>query len=174
MLTILEAAKLADNPLQSGIVEIYATNNAVLERLPFADIQGTAYGYNREGTLAGIAFRGIKEGYTESTGIINPQTEPLTICGGDSDYDVALVKMAGNNDVLRAAHDALKAKALTLTWLKTWFDGDSVANPREFDGLNRRLIGSQVIDAGAAGGATLTLAKLDELIDAMRGTPICC
>src|SRR5512139_2154724 len=150
MLTILEAAKLFDNPLQSGIVEIFATNNPVLERLPFIDIQGNAYRHNREGSLPGIAFRGINEGYSESTGVINPQVETLTICSGDSDYDVALVKMTGNGNSLRAAHDSLKAKALTLTWLKTFFDGNSVTEPREFDGLNRRLTGSQVIDAGAA------------------------
>ena len=38
----------------------------------------------------GIAFRGINEGYDESTGVLNPQTESLVICGGDSDFDVAL------------------------------------------------------------------------------------
>lgn len=171
MLTMIEAAKLMKNPLQTGIIEIFAANNPVLERLPFVNIQGNAFKYNREGTLPGIAFRGINESYTESTGVINPQTETLSICGGDSDYDVALVKMgAGSND-LRAAYDAMKAKALTLTWLKTFFDGDSSENPREFDGLNLRLEGTtQQIDAGA-GGATLTLDMVDDVIDAIQGTP---
>lgn len=173
MLTMIEAAKLMSNPLQSGIVEIFAANNPVLERLPFVDVQGGAYKYNREGTLPGIAFRGINESYTESTGVINPQTETLSICGGDSDFDVALVKMgAGSNDI-RAAHDALKSKALTLAWLKTFFDGNSEAEPREFDGLNVRLASTtqELTASPAAGGATLTLDMLDELIDAVQGTP---
>lgn len=171
MLTILEASKLNDNPLASGIVEIIASANPVLERLPFVAISGNAYRYNREGTLPGIAFRGYGEGYTESTGVVNPQVESLTIMGGDSDYDVALVKQnAGQSNDLRAAHDALKAKAASLTWLKTFFDGDSVANPKEFDGLNRRLTGGQLLSL-ATGGGTLTLAKVDELIDAVNGTP---
>jgi hypothetical protein len=171
MLTILEAAKLQDNPLASGVVEIIAGNNPVLERLPFIDISGNAYRYNREGTLPGIAFRGFNESYTESTGVINPQTENLTIAGGESDYDVALVKMnAGSSNNLRAAHDSLKSKSLSLTWLKTYFDGDSVANPKEFDGINRRLTGNQLLSL-ATGGGTLTLAKVDELIDAVQGTP---
>jgi hypothetical protein len=47
-----------------------------------------------------------------------------------------------------------------------------VANPKQFDGL-RKLIntasaGSQVVAAGAAGGA-LSLGKLDELVDAVKG-----
>jgi hypothetical protein len=168
---MIEAAKLMNNPLQTGIIEIFAANNPVLERLPFVDIGGNAYKYNREGTLPGIAFRGINESYTESTGVINPQTETLTICGGDSDYDVALVKMGAGSNNLRAAHDAMKAKALTLTWLKTFFDGNSEDEPREFDGLNIRLGGTtQEINAGT-GGATLTLDMLDELIDAIQGTP---
>jgi hypothetical protein len=170
MLTILEASKLITNPLAQGVVEVIASNNPVLERLPFIDIAGTAYRYNREDTLPGIAFRGFNEGYTESTGVINPQVESLTIAGGDSDFDVALVAMgAGSNDI-RATHDAMKAKSLSLTWLKTFFDGDSSLNPREFDGLNARLTGGQVIPL-ASGGGTLTLDSLDELIDAVVGTP---
>lgn len=170
MLTMLEWAKLSDNPLQSGVVELFAANNPVLERLPFQDIAGNAYRYNREESLPGVAFRGINESYTESTGVINPVVETLTICGGDSDYDVALVKMGTGTNDARAAHDALKAKALTLTHLKTFFDGNSETEPREFDGLNVRITGDQHIQL-ATGGAALTLAKLDELIDAVEGSP---
>lgn len=171
MLTILEWAKLNNNPLQSGVVEIFASENPILERMPFANIQGNAYKYNMEDSLPGVAFRGVNEAYAESTGVINPVTETLTICGGDSDYDVSLVKMgAGDNDA-RAAHDALKAKSLTLTWQKTWFDGDSATDPREFDGINKRLEdGTQELDLGTGGG-TLTLDDLDQLIDAIQGTP---
>lgn len=172
MLTMLEAAKLMNNPLQSGIVEIFARENPVLERLPFIDISGNAYRYNIEEALPGIAFRGINEGYAESTGIINPQMEALTIMGGDADYDVALVAMGNGSNDLRAAHDGMKAKSATLSWLKTFFDGDSSVQPREFDGLNRRLSGgTQELETGAAGGSALTLDLLDELIDAVDGTP---
>ena len=42
----------------------------------------------------------------------------------------------------------------------------------QFDGLKNRLTGSQVIDMGATdGGDALTLAKLDELMDAVMGSP---
>lgn len=168
MLTLLEASKLMDNPLAQGVVETFASVNPVLERLPFIDIMGNAYRYNQEGTLPGIAFRGINGSYTESTGVINPQTEALTIVGGDSDYDVALVKMGTGSGQLRAAHDAMKAKALSLTWLKTFFKGDTDEDPLAFDGLQKRLTGNQVVDAGS-GGAALDLDMLDDLIDRVRG-----
>jgi hypothetical protein len=106
----------------------------------------------------------------ESTGVINPLVESLTILGGDSDYDVAQIAMqTGDNDT-RAVHDGMKAKAASLTWLRTFFDGDTTLRTKEFDGLNRRLTGNQVLTAGA-NGAAIEFQMLDELVDAVRGTP---
>ena len=170
-LTILEAAKQIANPLAQGVVEIIAAENPILERMPIIDIQGTAYRYNREGTLPGIGFRGLNEGFDESTAVLNPQVESLTILGGDMDFDRALIAMGAGSPDIRAANDAQKLKAASLKWLKTFFDGDSEANPREFDGLNVRLgSGSQVIP-NATNGGPLDLDKLDEMIDAVVGTP---
>lgn len=170
MLTITEWEKLNPTPLSSGVVEIFARENPVLAALPFINVQGNAYRYNREQTLPGIAFRDFNEGYVESTGVINPLTEKLTIIGGDSDYDVAQVRMGVGDGNARAVHDVMKAKALTLTWLKTFFDGDTDVNALEFDGINGRLTGSQVIEAGTD-GATLDLDMLDALVDAIQGNP---
>src|SRR3954464_7423073 len=170
MLTALEWSKLNPDPLTSGVVEIFASENPVIATLPFINVAGSAYRYNIEETLPGVAFRGFNEGYVESTGVINPMIEALTILGGDSDFDVAQIAMqTGDNDT-RAVHDGMKAKAATLTHLRTFFDGNSTANPKEFDGLNRRLTGAQVLSAGTNGGV-LTLAMLDDLVDAVRGTP---
>lgn len=170
MLTIAEWEKLNPTPLSSGVVEIFASENPVLERLPFVNIAGNAFKYSAEDTLPGVAFRDFNQGYTESTGVINPVVESLKIIGGDSDFDVAQIKMGTGDNDTRAVHDALKAKALTLTWLKTFFDGDTAGNPLEFDGLNKRLTGNQVITAGT-NGAQLDLDMLDQLVDAVRGTP---
>jgi len=169
MLTISEWEKLNPTPLASGIVEIFARENPVLANLPFMNVQGNAYKYNIETTLPGIAFRGFNEGYTESTGVINPATEALTIIGGDSDFDIAQIRMGTGGNDTRAVHDAMKAKALTLSWLNTFFHGDSGTNPKEFDGLNNRLTGDQVITAGT-NGAVLTMDMLDQLVDSIQGT----
>lgn len=171
-LTLLEAAKLMQNPLQRGVVEVFPRTSPVLERLPFMPVSGNAYTYNQEQALPGVAFRGIGENYTESTGVVNPVTERLVILGGVSDVDRALVKTQGNVNDLRAVHDGLKAKATSLKFTRTFFKGDSETAPREYDGLQKRLTGNQLIAMGStSGGDTLTLAKLDELVDAVTGRP---
>ena len=171
-LTLLEAAKLATDPLQKGVISIFASSSPILERLPFFDVAGMAYRYNQEQTLPGIAFRGINGSYTESTGILNPQVESLYVMGGLSAVDRALVKTQGNVNDLRATYDGMKAKAAALTFTDKFFNGDNSTSPHEFDGMVNRLTGSQVIDAGStSGGDALTLAKLDELMDSVSGSP---
>ena len=170
MLTLAESVKLYSNPVASGVVEVFARENPILEAMPFMNIAGNAYKYNVEDSLPGIAFRDFNESYSESTGAVNPQTENLTIIGGDSDYDRALIAMQAGGDDARAVHDAMKAKALTRKWLSTFFDGDSGSNPKEFDGLKVRLTGDQVVEAGSD-GADLDLDMLDQLVDAVVGEP---
>lgn len=169
-LTLVEAAKLTTDVLQRGVIEIFARNSAVLELLPFMEIAGNAYKYNQEGTLPGIAFRDINAGYTESAGVINQSSEGLYIMGGDIDVDKFLVATRGNLQDIRAIHTEMKAKALSLAFTKTFFKGKNATNPLEFDGIETRLTGSQVITAGN-NGATVTLPMIDELIDAVEGEP---
>jgi hypothetical protein len=171
-LTLIEAAKLVQDPLKKGVIEIFPRTSPVLERLPFFPVNGQAYKYNQEQTLPGVAFRGINESYTESTGIVNPAVEALHVLGGFSHVDRALVKTQGNVNSLRATYDAMKAKAVALEFTKKFFKGENQTSPKEFDGLQARLTGDQVLDMGNTdGGDTLTLAKLDELIDAVQGSP---
>jgi len=92
--------------------------------------------------------------------------------GGDADVDNFLKSTRSNIQDLEAAVVELKAKALRDKFEETFVYGDDTANPKQFDGL-RKLIDTttasdQLIAMGAT-GATLTLAKLDELIDAVKG-----
>lgn len=166
-LTLLEAAKLnAGDVLRSSIIEIYAQSSDVLRTLPFESIAGNALRYNREETLPGVGFRGVNEGYTESVGVLNPLTEPLVIAGGDLDVDKFILDTMGADQ--RAVHEAMKVKALSLRWTKEFIKGDSQSDPRVFDGLQVRLTGNQIIEAGTTdGGDALSLMKLDEAIDAV-------
>ena len=166
-LTLIEAAKIQTGDVfRDTIVEMFPANSELLSALPFQTIAGNALKYNREETLPGIAFRGYNESYTESTGVINPITETLHIIGGDADVDRQLVKSMGAG--VRSTHVNMKVKALTQSWTEKFVKGDNATDPREFDGLQNRLTGSQVIEAGStANGAALSLAKLDEVIDAV-------
>lgn len=165
-LTLVEAAKRSQNPVQSAIIEMYARNSDVLMALPFDTIQGNALRYNREETLPGIGFRGVNEAYTESTGILNPITEPLVIAGGDLDVDMFILKTMGMDQ--RNVQENMKVKALSLAWTAQFLKGDSASDPRGFDGLQVRITGNQWIKNDEDNGAALSLAKLDELIDAVE------
>jgi hypothetical protein len=166
-LTLLEAEKYSTDVLRKGVIEVFSRNSAVFELLPFMEIAGNSYAYNVEETLPGIAFRGVNEGYVESAGVINQEAEKLTILGGDVDVDKFLAQTRGNVNDLRAIQTEMKSKALSLEWTRTFFKGDSATDANAFDGLEKRVTGNQIIDAGGA----ITLEKLDELIDAVEGEP---
>ncbi|MBD3882167.1 hypothetical protein IFO70_10390 [Phormidium tenue FACHB-886] len=160
-LTLLEAAKQAD-PQEAVYIEEYAASSEVLEVLPFRNVQGGALPYNREDSLPGIGFRGVNEGYDESTGIINPQVEVCKIAGGDLDVDRYIIDTQG--EAVRSSQELMKLKSLAHAWTRNFIKGDSSTNPRVFDGLQVRITGSQLLTNAIAGGA-LSLNKLDELID---------
>ncbi|TYS60477.1 phage major capsid protein [Sutcliffiella horikoshii] len=169
-LTLPEAAKLSTDVLQRGVIETYARNSAVLEMLPFMDIQGNSYRYNQEQTLPGVGFRSVNEAYEESTGVVNQLSEGLVIAGGDLDVDRFIVQTRGNVNDQRAIQTQMKVKALSLTWTDYFFNGDVATDPKGFDGLKKRLTGNQVLSAGTDGG-NLTIMMLDELIDSVEGEP---
>ncbi len=171
-LTLIEAAKMMDGDvLRQTVIELFASQTDLLRVLPFDDIPGNSLHYKQEDTLPGIAFRGVGEGYTESTGVINPQTENLVIVGGDLDVDKYIVRTMGGAH--RAAHEAMKLKALSHNYSNNFIKGDSLTTPKQFDGLQQRLTGAQVVsnNSGAnrsgSGDDALSLQKLDEAIDAV-------
>lgn len=164
-LTLVEAAKLETGDVyRQAVIEQYAQSAGVLLVLPFDSIEGNALKYNREDTMPGIGFRGVNEAYAESTGILNPITEPLVIAGGDLDVDKFILDTMGMGQ--RSTQEMMKVKALALAWDRTFFKGDMTTEPREFDGLQKRIVGDQLVSAGTgSGGSPLSLMKLDELID---------
>lgn len=169
-LTLVESAKIAlgrDEVLKATVMELFARGSDLMAVLPFEDITGNALKFDREKMLPGVAFRGVNEGYTESTGETEAVVESLAIAGGDLDVDKFLVKTGGANQ--RAVQEGLKIKALTLNITKQFIKGSVLTDAKGFDGLQVRCTGDQLINSGAADTATvLTLNKLDELIDAVE------
>ena len=87
------------------------------------------------------------------------------IAGGDLDVDRFIIQTMGANQ--RSVQEGMKVKALAHRWTLAFFKGDSSVDPREFDGLQRRIPAgsSQLIDAGAtSGGDALSLFLLDTAI----------
>ena len=170
-LNLVEAAKLAANngeTKKAALIEIFAAESDLLRVMPMLSIAGNSYAYNVEGTLPGIAFRGINGSFTESTGVINPQTEALKIAGGDLDVDTALIKTMGA--AVRGYHEAAKARALAREISYILIEGAAATTPAEFDGLKARVptTGTQAVTNNGASNA-LSMRKLDETIDKVDG-----
>ena len=166
-LTLMEASKLNNGDVKrAGVIEQFAMNSDILRVIPFEDIPGGSYSYNVEGKLPGVAFRGFNESYSESTGIVNPAVEVLKIAGGDLDVDKALIRTRGA--VVRTSQEAMKVKAMSLYLAGKFINGDNNADPRQFDGLRKRIQGYQLIPASVAAPSTnagLSLESLDTAID---------
>jgi HK97 family phage major capsid protein len=171
-LTLTEAAKLSNDVLLKGVVETIVKDSQVLQNLPFIEITGNGLTYNRENTLPSIAFYGVGDSWSESAPTFTQITAVLKIMGGDADVDNYLKATRSNIQDLQAAVIALKAKALKQKFEDTFIYGDSGTDANAFDGLKKTIntgaTSAQVVTCGAA-GATLTLDKLDALVDTIRG-----
>jgi len=149
--TLAQAALLSENDLQRGVLETFVQQSAILDRIPFLEIQGNAYSYNQEASLPGVAFRSVNEAYVESTGTVNQATESLTILGGNADVDRFIQKTRSNLNDQRAVQTKLKVKAMSYKFQDHFFNGDILVDTKGFDGLKKRLTGAQVISAGTNG-----------------------
>ncbi|MCK5745967.1 MAG: hypothetical protein KAH44_07110 [Oricola sp.] len=163
VMTLNEYAKAADNEMTRAVTELFADSSDILNAMPFETITGSAYKYNLEDTLPGIAFRGVNESYTPDIGVENPQVESLFIAGGEADVDNFLLRTHGEGR--RAREENKKIKQMSRSVTDVILSGNNSSQPREFDGLQRRLTGTQLLrNADGSGGAALSLSKLDELI----------
>jgi hypothetical protein len=171
-LTLTEAAKLSNDILMQGVVETIVKDSPVLQRLPFIEITGNGLTYNQEKTLPDIDFYDVGDTWAESTPTFEQLTANLKIMGGDADVDNFLRSTRSNIQDMEAAVIELKAKALRNKFEEIFIYGNSAVSAKQFDGLKKLIntgtSGAQVISMGAT-GAALTLAKLDELIDAVKG-----
>ena len=95
-------------------------------------------------------------------------TATLSILGGDADVDNYLATTRSNIQDLEAAVVQLKARAIQHKFEDTFINGDTDSDADAFDGIDVLATGSQALTMGQNGG-TLTLDKLDELIDTVKG-----
>lgn len=166
-LTLTEGAKLSNDVLLEGVIETVVSESPVLQRLPFIEIVGNGLTYNRENAAATASFFTVGSTWTESTPTFTQITAALKILGGDADVDNYLARTRNNVQDLEAAVVALKAKAVQQKFDDAFINGDTSLDANSFDGLDKMTIAGQTATMGA-NGATLTLAKVDELIDLVK------
>lgn len=168
--TLAQAAATEASDLRRGVIEMFHQESVVFDRLPMEEIVGDSYTYNKEAALPGTGFRTVNEAWVESTGVINQGHENLVILGGDADVDRYIERTkSGTIGSHRAYQTNLKVKSATATYVNELFNGDVNVNPKGFDGLRKRLVGEQVINATAKTNEEGFLNDLDDLFAKVDG-----
>ncbi len=167
-LTLAEAAKLSNDILLVGVIETIVYDSPILQALPFIEIVGNGLTYNQENQPATAAFYNVGDTWIESTPTFTQKTATLKILGGDADVDNFLKATRSNIQDLEAAIVQLKAKAVQQKFEDTFINGDTSVDTKSFDGIDKLCDANQTLSMGVDGG-TLTLEKLDELIDLIKG-----
>ena len=167
-LTLAESAKLSQNMLLTGVIETVIKESPVLQALPFIEVVGNGLTYNQKNALPTAAFYNVGDTWAESTPTFTQVTANLKILGGDADVDNFIKATRSNLQDLEATVVELKAKATQQKFDATFIDGDTNSDAKAFDGIDKLAATGQTVSLGANGGA-LTLDKLDETIDKVRG-----
>lgn len=162
-LTLLEAQKHAKTPAEMAVVAELAAG-PLLRTLPFRNIEGNGLFWKREEVLPDVGFRNYNGALSESYAESSQQSESLKLFGGDIKVDKAIIELEGAE--AKAYQIQARVRAMRLAFEALFINGDSNKAPSEFDGLAARIkSGSSQYLANGAGG--LSLAKLDEIIDAV-------
>ena len=167
-LTLAEAAKLSNDILLTGVIETVIYDSPVLQVLPFIEIVGNGLTYNRENAAPTVAFYDVGDEWSESTPTFTQVTAALKILGGDADVDNFLIATRSNLQDLEASVLQLKAKAVQQKFDDTFVNGDTAGDAKSFDGVDKLCAAGQTVSMGT-NGAALTLDKLDELVDKVKG-----
>lgn len=158
-LTLVEAAKGEGDLFTRGVIETFIENMRITQVIPFRDIEGSADGISQEAVLPDAQTRGVNEAFSQSEGRLEEIIQSLKIYGGDIGVDPYITATKGEDQAARQV--AMKIKAISNRWVTDFFKGDSLADPRDFDGLQLRLDGFNLIDLS---NAALSLEDLDEAI----------
>lgn len=170
--TLAEGAKLSNDVLKVGVIETIIKDSPILQKLPFDEIKGNALTYNRENVMATAGWYAVGDPWAESTPTFDQKEAVLRILGGDADVDNYIKMTRSNIQDIEAAIIELKAKAVRHEFERTFIYGNNATDAKQFTGIrmliNTTVASDQVI-AKHADGITLTLAHVDELIDAVKG-----
>jgi HK97 family phage major capsid protein len=171
--TLTEAAKLSNDALLAGVIETIIKESPLLQTLPFIEIVGNALTYNRESTLPSAEWHAANDDWATSPAVtFSQQTATLKILGQNADVDEYIRQTRSNIQDVEAAIVQLTAKAIKHELEDKFVYGNDATDANQFDGLIKLIdtdaASNQLIAMGAT-GATLTLAKIDELIDAVKG-----
>lgn len=168
-LLLSEAAKLATDVLQRGVIETIIKDSPILHALPFMTIEGNSYKYTQENTLGSADFYAVNATWSESAATFTQQSASLAILGGDADMDNFIQRTASNVQDQRAIQVAKKSKAVSQKFEDTFINGSVATDPNSFNGVKSLITNADQIVTAGVNGAVPTLAMVDDLIDRVMG-----
>jgi len=178
-MTLVEYAKSLDMAnIQRPMIEVFAASSDIFGAIPIVGFSGAAYETYEEAAMpSGMAFRGINEPAGSGQGRISPKQEASFPLDWNCDVDKAIIRRHGMGR--RAIEEKLSLKRAGRLWANTFMNGDNTTEPREFNGLKKRIaqkgtVGTEtntrtIHNSASSGGAALSLAKLDQLIMMVKG-----
>ncbi len=162
----VEADKLSNNQLEAGVIEEIIEKDETFALLPFMQVTGKAYVYDRENVLATADFLDPNDTVLEDASTFTEVISKLRILIGDVDVDKFIAETMDDTNNQVATQIAMKAKGLARKFKSTFINGNNTTLPKEFDGVNKLVVAGQTIDVAVNGGA-LTLSLLDQLCDSV-------
>ena len=190
-ISLAQSARMTNDVLQAGVIEVLATESKLLQLLPFMNVQGSGYTYNIEKNLGNAQFRKVNGGYNYGAIETIPVTERIVILGDEAIVDTYQIAVESDVNNLMAIEVALRTKAIAHKFEKCFISGgtaagsgvpsESVAN--EFVGILTRYtetapanIPSEVLPMFKAQVITKTddlIGDLDTLLDMVAGGADC-
>ncbi len=175
LLNLVEYAKGHADPFTSALVEQFAMESDVLQRIDFKTAPQGRNPFSREVALPNMAFRGINQEPDISHGMEEEFQDQCYPIAGLLEFD--RVKLNRYGERKRNTYLKMQMKKGAQIWIDTFIDGDNATNPKEFTGLKGRLVSvGSIVDGStddsrllanstSSGGAALSLAKLDLAIN---------
>ena len=170
MLTLPEAQKLTQDELVAGIIYQMYWQMPLLYSLPFEDVAGSAYVYNREDVAmsSGSTTRALNGDYTEGTAGVTSVTVKLGRYGGKAQID-SFIQVSQSNITNQLETQVIaKTRALAARFQADFFNGDTTVDINGMDGLGKLLKAtsqeSVTLDA-------LDLSELDQALLLCDGQP---
>lgn len=174
-ISLAQSARMTNDVLQAGVIEVLATESKLLQLLPFMNVQGSGYTYNIEKNLGNAQFRQVNGGYTYGAIETIPVTERIVILGDEAIVDTYQIAVESDINNLMAIEVALRTKAIAHKFEKCFIDGgkaagsgvpsDSKAN--EFVGILTRYTEASPANIPAEAKSLYTaqvITKTDDLI----------
>ena len=147
-ITLVQMREGMHDKIAQQVVDTFIRESEILELLPFDDAVSPTggstllYGYVQTKLPGQTAFRAINEEYAASQATVEKKSVELKVFGGAFKIDRVIKDAEGRYNNL-AVQVTEKVKSAVGTFHNAMINGDSASNAKEFDGLDKFLVGQQ-------------------------------